>query len=174
MDEFELTYLPKELPAGLAQAQAKEMLDIYIPASLEHPYLRIRKSGSVYEITNKRPAVAGDSSHQIEHTISLSEEEYNDLSIVPGKRVVKTRYLYLENGRLYEVDVFKGDLEGLVLVDVEFNSSGEKAAFVPPHWIGPEVTQEKFLAGGMLCGKKYSDISLMLEPLGFKPLSVIS
>lgn len=174
MDEFELTYLPKELPAGLGQSQAKEMLDIYIPASVEHPYLRIRKSGSVYEITNKRPAVAGDSSHQIENTISLSEEEYSDLSIVPGKRVAKTRYLYLENGRLYEVDVFKGDLAGLVLVDVEFNSAGEKESFIAPNWLGREVTQEKFLAGGMLCGKKYSDISSMLESLDYKPLLISS
>jgi adenylate cyclase len=172
MNEFELTYLPKNIPAAVWSSPSKEMVDIYIPASAPHPHLRIRKSGSKYEITNKQPAVDGDSSHQIEQTIPLTAEEYADLEKVPGKRVYKKRYLYNENGIDYEIDVFGGDLTGLVLVDVEFSSAEEKATFKAPAWVLIDVTQESFIAGGMLCGKAYRDIQDKLTQFGYSPSKV--
>lgn len=43
-------------------------------------------------------------------------------------------------GLVAEVDVFEGDLEGLVLIEVEFESDDAMAAFEPPPWFGTEVT----------------------------------
>jgi hypothetical protein len=43
--ELEKTYLAKELPEGLLNAKSKEIIDIYFPATLEHPKLRLRKNG---------------------------------------------------------------------------------------------------------------------------------
>lgn len=172
MDEFELTYLPKIIPAAVFENTPKKMLDIYIPASAEHPHLRIRHAGSKYEITNKQPVVEGDSSHQYEATIPLTPEEFADLEKVPGKRVMKNRYVYTEDGTVYEIDVFVGDLEGLVLVDVEFKTAEDKSAFVPPAWLLTEVTQEQFIAGGMLCGKSYADIEERLVALGYSKILV--
>ena len=57
-----------------------------------------------------------------------------------------------------EIDVFQGALKGLVLVDVEFETVEEKDAFEMPEFCLVEVTQEEFIAGGMLCGKSYEDI----------------
>ena len=162
-DEFELTYLIKELPLGVKDSPHKEILDIYIPAHAEHTILRIRKSGDTYEITKKQPAHGIDSSHQIENTIPLSREEFADLSVMTGKRIEKTRYYYQENSVTYEVDVFKGDLAGLVVVDVEFKSNEQKDRFVPPTWVLADVAQAKFIAGGVLCGKKYIDIQVYLK-----------
>lgn len=170
MDEFELTYLPKLLPVGVLSSPFKKMLDIYVPASIPHPNLRIRKSGEQLEITKKQPLAQNDRSHQIEETIVLNEEEYQELQNIAGKRVAKTRYLYRENNRQYEVDIFEGDLKGLVLVDVEFSSAQEKALFTPPDWLLVEVTQINTFAGGMLCGKKYSDIEEKLTEFGYSPL----
>jgi len=170
MDEFELTYLPKNLPSGVLSAPSKEMLDIYIPTNTDHPTLRIRKSGSKYEITKKQPVKEGDASHQIETTIPLTTEEFTEFEQLPGKRVYKTRYFYEEKGVAYEIDVFQKELKGLVLVDVEFKSAEEKAAFVAPEWILADVTQEKFIAGGMLRGKSYSDIEAKLNAFGFNKI----
>ena len=171
MEEFELTYLPKELPKAVWNAPAKETLDIYIPTTLEHPTLRIRRSGNTHEITKKAP-IADDSSHQLETTIPLSADEFADLEMLPGKRISKTRYYYEEKDVEYQVDVFREGLEGLVLVDIEFKSHAEKSAFRPPTWLLVEVTQEKFIAGGMLCGKKYGDIEKQLEAFGYKKLTL--
>src|SRR5690349_4179963 len=107
MEELELTYLPKSLPPAVFNSPSKEVIDIYIPASAEHPDLRIRKSGSKYEITKKQPIAEGDASRQLETTIPLRPEEYADLNTIPGKRVSKIRYFYKENGFDYEVDVFQ-------------------------------------------------------------------
>lgn len=89
---------------------------------------------------------------------------------IPGKRVRKIRYYYNENGQPYEVDIFKDNLDGLVLVDVEFGSKEEKSKFSVPDWFLAEVTQEEFIAGGMLCGKKYSDIEKGLEKFNYKKI----
>ena len=51
MIELEKTYLVKKLPEGLKNCEFKEIIDVYIPASSEHPTLRIRKNGDTYEIT---------------------------------------------------------------------------------------------------------------------------
>jgi len=172
MEELELTYLLRELPSGFERARSKEMLDMYIPSPVEHPVLRIRKAGGEYEITKKHPLKKGDASHQIETTIPLTKAEYDELCQLPGKRVQKTRFYYQENKVSYEIDVFRGDLEGLVLVDVEFSSLEEKSAFVPPAWCLAEITQEAFIAGGMICGKKYSDIEKELQRFHYKRLEV--
>ncbi|MDO8664271.1 MAG: hypothetical protein Q7K44_01845 [Candidatus Liptonbacteria bacterium] len=170
MEELELTYLAKKLPSGLKNVRSKDMLDIYIPSSGKHPTLRIRKIGERSEITKKQPLKEGDASRQLETTIPLTKEEYAELSRPAGKRVEKTRYYYEELGVNYEIDIFRGGLKGLVLVDVEFDSLEKKATFVAPSWCLVEVTQEEFIAGGMLCGKSYADIESNLRKLGYNKL----
>ncbi len=171
-DEFELTYLVKELPTDVQGSPSKEILDIYLPANADHAILRIRKSGDKCEITKKVPAHGTDSSHQIENTIPLTPEEFADLSTLPGKRVRKLRYYYREAGIDYEIDVFQDGLTGLILADVEFSSNEDKAKFVPPTWVLADVTQEKFVAGGMLCGKSYTDIATLLARFDYQPLAI--
>ena len=170
MDELELTYLIKNIPEGLLECPAKKMVDRYIPAESAHPTLRLRKSGGKMELTKKEPLRDGDASHQIEKTIPLTQEEYSVLGKVPAKVVAKTRYLYPLDGRTVEVDVFEEDLSGLVLVDVEFETSVEKEKFSMPDFCLVEVTQEKFLAGGMLAGKKIEDIQRDLDRVGYSLL----
>jgi len=166
MDEFEFTFLPKALP-DLSGCVSKEIVDIYLPSTVNHPYLRIRRSGEKFEITKKQPVKEGDASHQFENTIPLSREEFDELAQIAGKRIQKNRYLYEEGGRTYEIDVFQGDLKGLVLVDIEFNSLEEKATYIAPDWMLADVTQEDFIAGGMLCGKSFSSIESKLSSLGY-------
>ena len=168
--ELEKTYLLKEIPAGLAECKHKELLDIYIPISSIHPILRIRKKGDDFEITKKFPVQEEDASHQIEHTIKISKEEFNELSKIPSKKVRKIRYYYLHNDNLGEFDVFQDELEGLILVDFEFKTIAEKAAFTIPDFCLTDATQKEFVAGGMLCGKNYTDIEKELEEFGYKKL----
>lgn len=170
MIELERTYLAKFLPENLEKCESKEIIDIYIPKSAEHPTLRIRKDGDKFEMTKKEPVKGKDSSRQREQTISLTEEEFMELSKIPGKRARKIRYYYDHNGKTAEVDVFQDDLEGLVLVDFEFETIEEKDSFKTPEFCLTDVTQEKFLAGGMLCGKSYKDIEGYLKRYDYSKL----
>ncbi|HEY4478828.1 MAG TPA: hypothetical protein VI981_00505 [Candidatus Paceibacterota bacterium] len=170
MEELELTYLAKYLPKDLEKFLSKEILDIYIPESSNHPTIRIRKSGAKYEITKKEPINAHDLSRQLEQTIPLTEAEYKDFEKLCGKRLSKRRYFYKTHNTAHEIDVFTGDLAGLVVVDVEFSTEAEKASFAMPDFCLVDVTQEKFIAGGMLCGKTYKDIEPNLEKFGYKKI----
>ncbi len=56
---------------------------------------------------------------------------------LPGQ-IEKTRY-YIPSGRhTYEVDVFHGKNEGLVIAEIELTSEDEP--FNKPEWLGEEVT----------------------------------
>lgn len=168
--ELERTYLVKELPKDLGYYSHKEIVDIYIPKEVEHPVVRIRKNGDRFELTKKVPIKGVDSSEQSEHTVRLSEEEFNALANVVGKRVRKIRYSYSYNGVKAEIDIFQDDLLGLVMVDFEFNDVKEKNSFKMPDFCLVDVTQEKTFAGGMLCGKKYLDIEPRLNDFKYSKL----
>ena len=170
MIELEKTYLAKSFPEGLENARSMEIIDIYIPKEERHPTLRIRKLGEKFEITKKYPATEGDSSEQHEHTINLSAREFEALSKIEGKKERKIRYYFEWNGKTAEIDVFKDALEGLVLVDFEFESAEEKQKFRMPDFCLAEVTQEEFIAGGMLCGKSYKDIEKEISKFNYRKL----
>ncbi|MFH1978003.1 MAG: CYTH domain-containing protein [Candidatus Aenigmatarchaeota archaeon] len=169
MIEIERTFLVKKIP-DLTEAKKIEMVDVYFPENSDHPTLRLRSRGNKYEMTKKEPTSDGDASKQKEHTIPLIEEEFISLSRIPGKCVEKTRHVLEINGRTAEIDVFHGALSGLVLADFEFEKEEEKNAFEMPEFCLVDVTQELFLAGGMLCGRSYSDIEEELKKFGYEKL----
>lgn len=170
MIEIEKTYLAKYIPKSLADCKSKEIIDIYFPKSVAHPKLRVRSSGQSYEITKKEIINGNDSSHQTEQTIILTKEEFNELLKIDSKKVKKIRYYYPYDDRAAEIDVFKNTLEGLVLVDFEFNSLEERDVFKEPDFCLADVTQEEFIAGGMLCGKSYEDIEKNLKKYNYLKL----
>lgn len=172
MIELEKTYLVKYIPEDLKDSVFKEIIDVYIPKETEHPVIRIRKNGDRFEMTKKYPIHGNDSSCQQEETIILTEAEFNFLNQLTGKRVCKLRYCYNYNGRIAEFDIFQDLLEGLVLIDFEFETIEEKNSFEMPEFCLVEVTQEKFLAGGMICGKSYKDIKSNLEKFNYKRLEL--
>lgn len=169
MIELERTFLAKTLPPSLKNCKHKEIFDKYFPKESHHPVLRLRKNGTSFELTKKEP-INNDPSHQEEQTIVLSEKEFLALRLVPGREVRKMRYYYPYNNLILEFDIFQDALQGLVLVDVEFTTKREKDSFVMPDFCLAEVTKEVFIAGGMLCGKSFSDIEQQLATFKYKKL----
>ncbi len=172
MTELELTYLAKEIPADLDISTGVEMIDIYFPKEHPHPTLRLRKQGDKTVLTKKIPLTEGDASKQIEQTIVLNAQEFELFRQLPGKSIEKTRYTYQYNQHTGEIDVFKGALSGLVVIDFEFATDAQKDIFIPPAFCLVDVTQETFIAGGMLAGKSYTDIEINLAKYGYRKLKV--
>lgn len=86
---------------------------------------------------------------EVEH--ELGEHEFEALwPSTAGRRVEKTRYQVPLDGHVAEVDVFGGDLAGLVVVEVEFLDDEAMAAFVAPPWFGPDVTADRRYANAAL------------------------
>ncbi|MEK6959087.1 MAG: hypothetical protein AABW59_03525 [archaeon] len=172
MIELERTFLAKQLPADLKTCPSKEIIDIYIPKSIEgHAPIRIRKNGDKHEITKKSRVNEGDHTKLLEQTITLSKSEFAALDKeISGRRIHKTRYHYPSNGMTAEFDLFLDALTGLVLIDFEFKSEEEMRAFKPPYFCLAEVGHEDFIRGGVLCGKRYADIEPMLAKYGYQKL----
>jgi CYTH domain-containing protein len=167
--ELEHTYLARHLPEELKGATPKRLIDVYIPeVTNTHPHLRVRKKGDMYEITKKSPLHQGDSSVMVEQTIPLDRVEFEHLSHASTVRIVKDRYNVTIDNYPAEVDVFQEDLRGLVLIDFEFTTVEEKRSFVAPEICFADVTQEDFIAGGLLAGKTYADIEGDLKRFGYR------
>lgn len=169
--ELEKTFLLRCLPAEIADIKPSHILDIYIPGnSIDHPHLRLRQKNQEYFITKKYPAQNGNATKQIEITIPLNEDEFKAMRNSSAAKVEKLRYSVNINGRKADVDIFQGELYGLAMVDFEFANVEEMNQFQIPKIALCDVSNEEFLAGGLLAGKKYSEIEPKLKKLGYKSL----
>jgi adenylate cyclase len=62
-------------------------------------------------------------------------------AVDPGSRIEKVRYRIEAEERVWDVDVFAGALDGLILAEAELAHADEAVAL--PAWIGEEVTADE-------------------------------
>lgn len=67
-----------------------------------------------------------------------------------GKRVEKTRFSIPYEQNMIELDVYRGDLAGLMMAEVRFGSGAEADLFEPPDWLGQDVTSNERFANQSL------------------------
>lgn len=169
--ELERTFLARSFPPTMQGVQPIRLKDVYVPdTGTLHPRLRLRKKGDRYEITKKVPIAGADASAHTETTIPLEQDEYEALARSSTKFVEKDRYNVDIDGYSAEVDVFVGVLKGLVLIDFEFETAADMDAFIQPDVCLADVTQEDFIAGGLLAGRTYADIAHDLAWFDYVPL----
>ena len=83
----------------------------------------------------------------------------------------KERFRLDRDGRTIELDVYAGDLDGLVVAEVEFESEQESADFHPPAWLGREVTGDERYANRRLAVHRIPEEERMSADFPAKPLS---
>jgi len=95
------------------------------------------------------------------HGISRSEFEYpipatdaEQLAMCGASRIDKTRYRIPHGGHLWEVDVFSGANEGLVVAEIELAS--EEEVFARPDWLGEEVSHDSRYFNSQLSRQPFS------------------
>ena len=95
------------------------------------------------------------------HTISriiLSPSEYNLLDGLEGDRLKKVRHYHTYLGRVFSIDVFEGELDGLVLCETEAEGIEDLMLVEPPPYARQEVTEDFFFTGGNLCRVTRADL----------------
>ena len=101
--------------------------------------MRLRKIGERYFETYK----GSGRLQRTELEIELSGDQFSTLwPRTEGRRIEKIRYQIREAGQKIELNVFRGNLEGLVLAEIEFPSREKSGEFEPPNWLGEEVTED--------------------------------
>ena len=79
----------------------------------------------------------GTTRYEWERKIDLDDAE-TLLTLCEPTIISKTRFIVPAGNHIYEIDVFENDNEGLIIAEIELNTTEEK--FVKPNWLGEEVT----------------------------------
>lgn len=97
---------------------------------------------------------SGMSRYEFEQSISLDDAEELFKLCEPGA-IDKVRHLVRVGGHTWEIDVFHGANEGLVLAEIELGSESE--SFERPAWLGMEVTGDRRYYNSQLTKHPYSE-----------------
>jgi adenylate cyclase len=89
---------------------------------------------------------------RVEEELPLEPGAFDRLwPLTEGRRLVKVRHTRQDApGVVFELDVYEGSLQGLVVLEVEFADEDAARAWSPPEWAGREVTGEKAYANQSL------------------------
>ena len=126
-------------------------------SSMPQRVVRVRVKGDKGYITIKGEAdTSGVSRFEWEKEIPLEEAKALLKLAEPGI-IDKTRYLIKNtDGRhTWEVDVFHGDNDGLVMAEIEL--SAENETFDRPNWLGKEVTGDKRYYNSFIAHNPYKN-----------------
>jgi adenylate cyclase len=137
-DEIERRFLLDRVPADVEVDPGVRLRQGYVAID-RAVNVRVRDEGGRYVLTLK--GGAGLTRTEIERGLDRAEFEALWL-FTEGRRIEKTRHRIAIGDAIAEVDVFAGDLDGVILAEVEFTSAESARAFRPPSWFGREVTEE--------------------------------
>lgn len=111
---------------------------------------RYRKIGGRYIHTIKR----GSGLRREEIETEVSKKEYMDAKRNASNIIIKTRCRFELDGYNFELDIFKGSLKGLNLLEIEFDSLESADSFKMPDILNQvvicEVTEDKRFTNGFL------------------------
>ena len=138
--EIERKFLVAEPPSDFGRWPSTAIEQGYLSIDDDGTEVRVRRRGGRTWLTVK----SGAGRVRVEEEIEIEPERFERLwTLTEGRRIEKTRYeLDAGDGLILELDVYTGDLEGLVVAEVEFDSEEAAEAFTPPGWLGPDVTED--------------------------------
>jgi CYTH domain-containing protein len=145
--EIERKFLVEREPDWLAERPSEDIEQGYLTDSDASVQVRIRRVGGGAILGVKR----GTGRVREETEVELAPEQAERLwPLTKGRRVSKARYRVEEPGMTIEVDVYRGELDGLSVAEVEFSSEDDADAFEAPGWLGRELTGEREFDNDML------------------------
>lgn len=161
--ETERKFLVDCLP-DLSKYSFKELEQGYL--SFE-PEIRIRSMNNVeFYLAQK---TNGDLSRG-EVEPSIDEVTFQILTnLIKGRVITKTRYyIPISDKLIAELDLYHGELDGLVTVETEFKSEDDATLFVAPSWYGRDITYDKRYKNKNLARCSAEDLKMLLDDSGVK------
>lgn len=108
--------------------------------------IRIRIKDEQAFVTIKSKSI-GDTRDEFEYEIPLADAEHM-MKTMCTNTIEKVRHYITYEGKLWEVDEFKGDNEGLIIAEIELNSANEKYSI--PAWAIRNVSDDRNYANSNL------------------------
>ena len=135
--EIERKFLVAD-PSFLKPLTGSQVKQGYIPGK-ERSAARIRIRDSSAFLTLKSET-RGITRSEFEYEIPLADAEEMLETLCAPPHIEKTRYVVEWKGHTWEVDVFHGGNEGLIVAEIELATADQ--AFEKPPWLGREVSQD--------------------------------
>lgn len=137
--EIERKFLVAADPPLPPDARASRLRQGYVAVASDRGEVRVRDEDGACTLTVKQ----GTGLAREEHEVAITAELFAELwPLTDGRRIEKIRHRLPLGRWVAEVDVFAGALHGLMVAEIEFASQEDAAAFVPPPWLGHEVTED--------------------------------
>lgn len=135
--EIERKFLVAD-PSFLKPLTGAQIKQGYIPGK-ERSAARIRIRDSSAFLTLKSET-RGITRSEFEYEIPVVDAEEMLKTLCAPPHIEKTRYVVEWKGHMWDVDVFHGGNEGLIVAEIELATADQ--AFEKPPWLGREVSQD--------------------------------
>ncbi len=116
----------------------REICEGYLTGS-SNSSVRIRIGADQPSITVEG-AATGIIRQEFEYPVPATDAEQMIDQLCTGCMVRKCRYRLFFDLDLWEIDVYQGDNQGLVLAEIELRSAGQ--TILRPDWLGDEVSSD--------------------------------
>ena len=113
--------------------------------------IRIRIKDTQAFLTIKSKSIE-DTRDEFEYEIPLSDAQHM-MKNMCSNAIEKIRHYYTYEGKLWEVDEFKGDNEGLIIAEIELNKADED--YLIPNWAIKNVSSDRNYANSNLTKKPF-------------------
>ena len=143
--EIERKFSILKMPEDLEKYEKEEIEQGYLCIK---PTVRIRQANNEYTLNYKWKQKGLEEKiaiQNIEYTMPLTKENYEILlKKIENNLIKKDRYkIPIEDGLIVELDVFHGNLEGLIFAEVEFSNLDVAENFKKPDWLGKDLCFDK-------------------------------
>jgi CYTH domain-containing protein len=163
--ERERRFLLDRFPSEAEVVRTRRITDHYIDGTA----LRLREQSddsgpAIFKLTQKIPVRASGAQQGFITNVYLTQDEFRVLAQLSAQQFSKTRYSVPPFG----IDVFEGELDGLLLAEAEFDSAAEAEALVLPSFLRAEVTNDDRFTGGRLVRSSRKDVQAWLLEYGIE------
>lgn len=124
----------------------------YIPTT-NGTTVRVRLAGDSAWLGIKTPAVEC-SRHEYEYRIPITDAREMLQQVCSSSVVEKHRYLVNHRGMTWEIDVFRGSNDGLIVAEVELERQNQQLEL--PDWVAEEVSFDTRYSNHNLATSPYS------------------
>jgi CYTH domain-containing protein len=144
----------------------KRISQTYLTPKGDEPAARVRKTveglqgntHTVFHFNQKKPTGDTGTHEETEHEISEKEYEKSLQKANPSKCAVdKIRFVFNYHDQVFELDVFRGHLKGLAIMEIELDDKDETVELPPFIKVIKEVTKDKRFTNFSLADKRLKE-----------------
>lgn len=148
--EIERKFLLKNSSWKESADQGTQYSQGYIVGS-KHASVRVRLQGK-RSYLNIKSATIDIVRQEFEYEIPFDDATEMLETLCEKPLIDKVRYLIKHDNHIWEIDVFSGDNDGLIVAEIELKNKDEK--FIKPDWLGEEVSDDE----------RYYNVCLVKQP----------